>query len=673
MKKYLLTLSVLCLALMARSGNVFIFEQFDNSYLPAGWSVVGSQADYWQLTETSHAGGSPYEVEFYCNVNGTWRLTTDGVDLTGVESVNFSFKHYYDMAMGASLTVGIATKSGNEWHSGWSQTYNSGGQYQVNATIATEDMGKPNVRFCIYFTNSNDMNFSYIYVDDISAFIEQDLDLDLQEINVEEVQANRVFDVGMRLFNTGNYDVTSVECSYQFDDNQVVTQTFNESIPSGTFKNLTFDVPANIIPDDYSLTININKVNGVVDDNTTNNTMTKKVSVACIPASRKPLFEHFSASSCGTCPVLSEAMDAFCNNNPGTFTYVKYMMNWPPPGDPYYTQEGNIRKTYYDVNQIPWLFMDSYDCGVNAPSQALFNEHLNESATMEIGGSFYTDGSMIHINAEIMPYASLDDVRVYVSVNEKITHNNATTNGETSFHHVMMKMLPGGQGATMSLKAGHLERLTFDYDMSSTHVEEMDDLEVAVWIQRHETKRVYNSGFLFETENHPYHPENLTVEKTGNTIQASWEAPSLVTPTGYNIWLNEDLIAENFNGTNYNFNGTDGDYYCVQVQAVYPNNIVSVKAVATTNEYWTTGELDCEMLSVYPNPADGVLHVETFPETSLATCQMSIMNIHGKLFKTCVLNNNQIYVGDLPNGVYFIEIKENNDARKIARVIINHK
>ena len=668
MKRYLITLAVVCFALMARSGNVFIFEQFDNSYLPTGWSVNGSQADYWQLTETNRAGGSPYEVEFYCNVNGTWRLITNAVDLTGVESVDFSFKHYYDIAMGAGLTVGIATKSGNTWHSGWSQTYTSGGQYQVNATIATEDMGKPNVRFCIYFTNSNDMNFSYIYVDDISAFIEQDLDLDLQEINVDEVQANRIFDVGMRLFNTGNNDVTSVECSYQFDDNQVVTQMFNESIPSGTFKNLTFDMPANIIPDDYNLTININKVNGVVDDDISNNSMTKKVSVACVPASRTPLFEHFSASSCGTCPVLSEAMDAFCNNNPGMFTYVKYMMNWPSPGDPYYTQEGNTRKTYYGVNQIPWLFIDSYDCGVNAPSQALFNEHLNESATMEIGGSFYTEGSMIHVNAEIMPFASLDDVRVYVSVNEKVTHNNATTNGETSFHHVMMKMLPGGNGTTLSLKAGHLERLTFDYDMSSTHVEEMNDLEVAVWIQRHSTKRVYNSRFLFETENHPYRPENLTVEKTGNTLQASWEAPSQVSPTGYNIWLNEDLIAENFNGTNYNFNDADGDYYCVQVQAVYPNNMVSVKAVATTNEHWTIDEVDGEMLSVYPNPTDDVLYVVTSSETS----QISLMTLHGKLIKTCVLNNNQIYVGDLPNGVYLVEIKENNGARKIARVIINH-
>ena len=145
----------------------------------------------------------------------------------------------------------------------------------------------------------------------------------------------------------------------------------------------------------------------------------------------------------------------------------------------------------FDYNQIPWLFMDDYECGVNAPTQAQFDDHFDEPATMQIGGSFYTDG----------------------------------------------------------------------------------------------------------------------------------------------------------------------DYYCVQVQAVYPNDIVSVKAVATTNEYWTIGEVD------------DVLHVETSPETS----QISLMTIQGKLIKSCVLNNNQIYVGDLPNGVYLVEIKENNGARKVARVIINNK
>ena len=293
MKKVSLLLAfILSFAITAQCGNVLVFEQFDNSYLPSGWSVSGSETGYWQVSETNHAGGTPYEMEFYCHIMGTWRLITNSINLTDADQLDVSFKHNYDIAMGAGLTIGIATTSdnGQHWHSGWSQAYNSGGQYQVNASIVTEDMGHPDVKLCIYFTNSNDMNFSYIDIDDISAFVEKDLDIDLQEINVDEVQANRVFDVGMRLFNTGNADVTSVECSYQFNGNQTIIQTFNESIPSGTFKNLTFDVPANLIPDTYSLTIDVTKVNGMEDDDMTNNTLTKSVSVACVPTQRKPLF-----------------------------------------------------------------------------------------------------------------------------------------------------------------------------------------------------------------------------------------------------------------------------------------------------------------------------------------------------------------------------------------------
>ena len=668
-RKSFLIAILLSIAFSVRCESVYLFEQFNSSYLPTGWNVTGSEVGYWQLTETAKAGGTPYEVEFYCNTMGTWRLTTNNVDLTGVESIGFSFKQYYDIAMGAGLTVGIATSSdnGSHWHSGWSQTFSSGGQREINATIATEDMGKPNVKFCVYFTNTNDMNFSYIYIDDIAAFVQNDFDIDLQEINVDESQPNRVFDVSMRLFNTGETDVTSVECCYQFDDNQVVTQVFNENIPSRTFKNLTFSVPANLIPANYSLRVWVTKVNGVVDDDLTNNELTKTVSVACVPAQRKPLFEHFSSSSCGTCPVLSVAMDNFCANNPDKYTYVKYMMNWPAPGDPYYTSECNARKNYYGVNQLPWLFMDSYELGIHAPTQAQFDEHFNTPSTVEIGGSFYTENDIIHIAVDLMPFADLSDVRVYVSVNEKVTHNNATTNGETSFHHVMMKMLPNAQGTTLSLKAGQLERLNFAADLTSTHVEEMDDLEVAVWIQKQATKRVYNSNFLHETTSHPYPPEHLTLEKSGNTLYANWETPSGSVPTGYNIWLNETLVAENANGTSRTFDIVTGqDFYCVQVQAVYGDGITSVKAVATDSETWSLNETTENTISLYPNPASEIVSLQ-----GMNPVEVQIYNCLGQLVLT-LDHPKEIQVAQLPNGLYVCILKEENQTQKVTKFIVNH-
>ena len=69
-----------------------------------------------------------------------------------------------------------------------------------------------------------------------------------------------------------------------------------------------------------------------------------------------------------------------------------------------------------------------------------------------------------------------------------------------------------------------------------------------------------------------------------------------------------------------------------------------------------------EMISIYPNPAkDFITIVETFPETSPVTIpetsQISLMNIDGQFVGIRVQKNNQIYIGDLPNGIYLMKIE----------------
>ena len=69
-----------------------------------------------------------------------------------------------------------------------------------------------------------------------------------------------------------------------------------------------------------------------------------------------------------------------------------------------------------------------------------------------------------------------------------------------------------------------------------------------------------------------------------------------------------------------------------------------------------------EMISIYPNPAkDFITIVETFPETSPVTIpetsQISLMNIDGQFVGFRVQKNNQIYIGDLPNGIYLMKIE----------------
>lgn len=668
MKRIALLVLLFLLTMTARC-SVYLFEQFDGTFMPNGWSMSGIGADYWYISETNNAGGTPNELYYYCNTIGTWRLVSPSVDLSGLESINVSFKLRYEK-WSSDLTIGIATTSDNglHWHQGWTQTLSATGNAEINEMISTEDIGNQNVKFCIFFTNTN-YNYSNVYIDDIAAFVQRDLDMEVSAINVDDVQPNGSFEVGMSLFNTGNETVTSVGGFYEIDGQLVANQTFAVNVPSRAYINLNFDVPADLVPDNYQLTVGIIKVNGVVDDDSSNNSLSKNVSIAVATTQRLPMFEHFTSSSCGTCPQLSAQMETFCNSNPGKYTYVKYQMNWPSPGDPYYTSEGGVRKNYYGVISIPNLFMDAADYSFNPVTQNDFDEHFNTPVAIEIKGSYWMEGSTIHVIADIMPFADIDDVRVYVAVNEKTTYNNATTNGETSFHHVMMKMLPNAQGTTKSFTAGHLETLTFDYDMSNTHVEEMDDLEVAVWIQKHDTKRVYNSNFLFETANHPYAPENLQLTTSGSGFNATWNAPSQSTPTGYNIWLDETLVAENANVTSYSFNADGNEFHCVQVQAVYSDNITSVKAVATTTENLDISENQAVSLEIYPNPASEYIIINCTHEQ---TASIHIINIMGEtvLSEKITSETPKISVNALAEGVYTVVVVVGKDGMKQSALLV---
>ena len=62
------------------------------------------------------------------------------------------------------------------------------------------------------------------------------------------------------------------------------------------------------------------------------------------------------------------------------------------------------------------------------------------------------------------------------------------------------------------------------------------------------------------------------------------------------------------------------------------------------------------VFTVYPNPTDGVLFVETFPETSLHVYR--IMNLFGQTLMTgqITAETQQINVSNLPQGMYFISV-----------------
>ena len=589
MKKTLLFAFALLFAtaMMAQNRAVLLQESFDGSTMPAGWSING-QPNNWSVSATANAGGTPNEMHLTWSpqFNGMTRLVSPAIDLTGISSVVFSFKHALDNYSGSN-TIGVATSSdgGTTWNQAWSQGYSASNSYSVSQEINTPDMGQASVQFCIFF-NGSSYNINDWFFDDIVIFTLENLDLGVSAATLPSFISSGETSFGMTVFSYGVTTVTSVEATYEVEGMEPVTETFTVNVASLGTATLNFTTPTLLTPGSYNVNYSINLVNGQADDDPSNNMISKTVSVAVSSAERKPMIEHFSSSTCGPCVQPNTLMHNFCNNNDGRYTYTKYQMNWPGNGDPYYTAEGGVRRDYYGVNAVPMAFLDSESLNFNNV-QNQFNQHAEITAFMDIKGSFSVEGNTITVLADIMPYIDAN-ARIYISVNEKETHGNVGSNGETVFHHIFMKMLPNAEGTTVDFVSGELQHLEFTQDMSGTHVEEMSDLEVSIWVQDYSTQEIFNSRYAYEyTDMHPYPVENLTLTEAAaprGMFEATWNAPANGNPIGYDVYVNNELVAESITETEYAFEGDPDMFYVVGVVALYPEEKSSVKVVAVVSD-----------------------------------------------------------------------------------------
>jgi hypothetical protein len=677
MKKTLLFVFALLFATasIAQNRTVLLQESFDGSSLPAGWSINGHQTN-WSVSATNNAGGEANEMklDWSPQFNGMTRLVTPAVDLTGISSVVFSFKHALDNYQGAN-TIGVATSSddGTTWNDAWTQSYNTNSSWTVNQEISTSDMGQANVQFCIFF-NGSSYNINDWYFDDIMVFTLENLDLGISSVTLPDFIGSGETSFGMTVFNSGVTTVTSVEASYEVEGMEPITETFSVDIPSLGSSPLNFNTTSLMVPGSYNVVYTINLVNGQQDDVADNNTFEKSVAVAVGAAAKIPMIEHFSASTCGPCVSVNTTMLNFCNNNPGRFTYTKYQMNWPGNGDPYYTEEGGVRRTYYGVNAVPQCFLDGEDQGYAAVTQATFDQHADRTAFMDIRGSFSVSGNTITVKADVMPYIDAD-ARIFISVNEKETHGNVGTNGETTFHHIFMKMLPDAQGTSVNFTSCENQHLEFTQDMSGTYVEEMSDLEVSIWVQDYNTKEIFNSHFAYEyTDVHPYAVENLTLvqdeEAEENTMVVSWDAPTMSNPLGYNVYVNNVLVAENMTELSYTFTGELGTFYTVGVVALYDEDMTSIKMLASLENTWSVGEYETSVCKVYPNPANSQVRIEAENDIE----NVMIYNVIGSLVEVVNANSKSVNVdlSQYSNGVYFFNIRQNDGTVSNQRVVVNH-
>jgi hypothetical protein len=495
--------------------------------------------------------------------------------------------------------------------------------------------------------------------------------LEIVSIDVPEMINYGYNEISFTVQNMGSTTVESIEATFVdfFNDENVISQTFDVNIESLEKQELTFTENIFLSPGTYVMPIEIVSVNGATDSDADNNYMEKDLNVGMGYAQKIPMIEHFSSSTCGPCVNANAMMLEITNANPGKYTYTKYPVNFPGTGDPYYFNEVAGRAGYYQVDAVPMLYLDGIWQEYTIVTQEALDASYATPSVANVRGAFNVEGNVINITADFMSYIKMENVRAFVTVNEKVTTGNVGSNGETEFRHIFMKALDSPTGNVMDINAGEYQRLEFSYDMSSTNVEEMDELEVSLWIQNYETGEIYNSRFAYEYTDHAYPVRNMMagISSDLSTLSFEWEAPEKGTPIGYDIYVDGKMIKEKHNALSYSTNTfneeiLDGKTHIAEVVAVYENEMTSVGALNIIINDWVNvneNKVKESYISIYPNPA------KDFVKLSAVSSQLSAIKIYnslGMMVEEMKVNANEaeIDVSKYNSGVYFFNIQTEN-------------
>ena len=666
-KTLLLTIALFLSAVAFSQSHVFLSESFDGENFPEGWTLSETGKDNWEISVSNHAGGKPNELflnNFPPLFNETTRVISPAVNLNGVDEVILSFRHCLNNNIDAAIqqtpyVIGVATSTDMEnWTTIWSEEYKESGVYQIFEFINTTDLGD-NVHFSLFFTGANYMINGWVF-DDIIVYSQDDTDLEMISLNFPEMSNYGEHEISFTVQNIGISAISSFEAKYEGIDGIVVSETFETNMESLEIKEFTFSEAAYITPGSYNLKVELTSVNGENDGNENNNIAEKNIEIGMGYASKVPMIEHFSSSTCSYCVEPNKIIKQVLADNPGKYTYTKYPTKFPGMGDPYTTEEVKNRVNYYQVNGAPEFYLDGIWKAYEIVSPDDIDSVFGSNTFLDVRGAFTVEGNTINIIADFMSYIKIDSVRAFISINEKTTTENVATNGETEFHHIMMKMLADDKGNPINLKAGEYKRLEFSYDMSQTFMEDINDLEVALWLQNLETHEIYNSRYAYEYTEHCYPVQNLTLNVDGNNKTIRWEAPEKGNPVGYKVLINNKVVIESTSDLSYNFTSSE-ELFIAEVIALYEEEKTSV-AVAKTyrqgeNIVEHNNELNC---NIYPNPASDILTIATEANVE----EIAIYDIYGRTTTVYGLQTtdfvHSIDVADLETGVYFVNIKTEN-------------
>ena len=458
---------------------------------------------------------------------------------------------------------------------------------------------------------------------DMSSLDVKPIDVGISTLNMPGFfPSSGNYTISGRVQNYGLEEINSFKVSYQINNGEIHTYDVS-GINLASFTSMAFTHPVTVEPVIGGHTIKVwtSLPNGVDDQNTDNDMIEHSYIVydSTIAKERTILLEGFTSSSCGPCSAGNVNFKNVLLQNQGLFALIKYQMNWPGNGDPYYTAEGGVRRDYYGVNSVPWVQLEGM---MNLNSGSVNNSHLTNlqavPAFMDIEVDYYVEGQTVYTKAKIDPTIDFtgQNLRLYMAIVERMTYDNWITvpnqsNGEREFAQVMKKFLPDANGIAIGDLEANVPFITLqewefkgDYRRPNNantpinhniehSVEDFENLTIVAWVQA-SNKTVSQACNGIDTEeptltfgSNPGGSITATVDddpiNSGETLNSGDEITFIATPAeGYEIkeWkLNGEISTKNISDE---FSVTFEDSY-VDVTVIFQTTHVEVNYSMVNN------------------------------------------------------------------------------------------
>ena len=514
MKKITLFLCLLIFGLS--SAQIHFSDDFQDGDAN-GWTLVDDDGDgnNWAVGDWSNVGASVPEFDSSL-VSRSWDgnnglypdnfAISSPIDLSSATTTNFQLSYSFGTAQATTyfaehyavyITTSNVVADIKNATPLVDETLTQGGRQVKTITLDNSLIGQT---VYLTFRHYNTFDMNTMIVDDVIIQNVLPLDVKMNNISTANIQQLGNVTVSGEIENLGTATITSVDLNWQVDGGTIYTQNVS-GLSIATNQTYTFnhsDLWNVTSTGDKNLRVWVSNPNGTgADGDTSNDELVKTISVPTGSTAMRSLYEGFSSSTCGPCATYNNSYfnTAYINTNNTVMEFIKYQVSWPGAGDPYATAETAIRVGYYGVSGAPTMYLNGGEEG--NWNQAIMQTNLNNANSQDsyftISGVHSFDGNTINVNVTTTPFVS-GNYTVHVVVVENETTANTGTNGETSFKHVMMKMMPNATGTSVNFTSGVPNVINLSTDMSTTFVEDINDLSVIYFVQDNDTKSIMQSA-----------------------------------------------------------------------------------------------------------------------------------------------------------------------------------